>query len=100
MFGGDIAVDLGTANTIIHVKGEGVVLNEPSIVAKKVADEKIIGGECSAPGIISLIASCKNEDVKKKLDINMNSNILLIGCEGNADENLYNKLLSEGIKQI
>ena len=42
MFGGDIAVDLGTANTIIHVKGEGVVLNEPSIVAKKVADEKII----------------------------------------------------------
>ena len=50
------------------------------------ADEKIVGGECSAPGIISLIASCNNSDVKKKLDINMNSNILLIGCEGNADE--------------
>ena len=64
------------------------------------ADEKIIGGECSAPGIISLIASCENNDVKKKLDINMNSNILLIGCEGNADENLYDKLLSEGINQI
>ena len=66
----------------------------------KFADEKIVGGECSAPGIISLIASCNNSDVKKKLDINMNSNILLIGCEGNADENLYNKLLSEGINQI
>ena len=66
----------------------------------KFADEKIVGGECSAPGIISLIASCNNNDVKKKLDIGMNSNILLIGCEGNADENLYNKLLSEGIKQI
>ena len=66
----------------------------------KFADEKIIGGECSAPGVISLIASCNNNDVKKKLDINMNSNILLIGCEGNADENLYNKLLSEGINQI
>ncbi len=66
----------------------------------KFADEKIIGGECSAPGVISLIASCNNDDVKKKLDINMNSNILLIGCEGNADENLYNKLLSEGINQI
>ena len=66
----------------------------------KFADEKIVGGECSAPGVISLIASCNNNDVKKKLDINMNSNILLIGCEGNADENLYNKLLSEGIKQI
>ena len=66
----------------------------------KFADEKIVGGECSAPGVISLIASCNNDDVKKKLDIDMNSNILLIGCEGNADENLYNKLLSEGIKQI
>jgi len=42
IFGGDIAVDLGTANTIIHVKGEGIVLNEPSIVARKVADDKII----------------------------------------------------------
>ena len=34
------------------------------------------------------------------LDINVDSNILLIGCEGNADENLYNKLLSLGLNQI
>ena len=29
----DIAIDLGTANTLIWVKGKGIVLNEPSIVA-------------------------------------------------------------------
>ena len=29
----DIAIDLGTANTLIYVKGEGIVLNEPSVVA-------------------------------------------------------------------
>ncbi len=29
----DIAIDLGTANTLVVVKGEGVVLNEPSVVA-------------------------------------------------------------------
>lgn len=29
----DIAIDLGTANTLIHVKGKGIILNEPSIVA-------------------------------------------------------------------
>ena len=28
----DIAIDLGTANTLIWVKGKGIVLNEPSIV--------------------------------------------------------------------
>ena len=28
-----MAIDLGTANTLVYVKGEGVVLNEPSVVA-------------------------------------------------------------------
>jgi rod shape-determining protein MreB and related proteins len=32
-FSSDMAVDLGTANTIVYVKGKGVVLNEPSVVA-------------------------------------------------------------------
>ena len=31
--GKDMAMDLGTANTLIHIKGKGVVLNEPSVVA-------------------------------------------------------------------
>ena len=34
MFTRDMAIDLGTANTLVYVKGEGVVLNEPSVVAK------------------------------------------------------------------
>ena len=29
----DLAIDLGTANTLIYAKGQGVVLNEPSVVA-------------------------------------------------------------------
>lgn len=32
-FGSDVAIDLGTANTIVYVKGKGVLLNEPSMVA-------------------------------------------------------------------
>lgn len=32
-FSADIAIDLGTANTLIYVKGKGIVLNEPSVVA-------------------------------------------------------------------
>ncbi|PPR44866.1 MAG: Rod shape-determining protein MreB [Alphaproteobacteria bacterium MarineAlpha5_Bin8] len=34
MFSKDMAIDLGTANTLVYVKGEGIVLNEPSVVAK------------------------------------------------------------------
>src|ERR1700682_3487258 len=32
-FSKDLAIDLGTANTLIYVKGEGIVCNEPSVVA-------------------------------------------------------------------
>src|SRR4026208_2367071 len=38
-----IAVDLGTANTLIYVKGEGIVLNEPSVVAIDRESKKIKG---------------------------------------------------------
>jgi len=33
ILGADLAIDLGTANTLVHVRGKGVVLNEPSVVA-------------------------------------------------------------------
>ena len=38
--GRDIAIDLGTANTLIYVRGQGIVLNEPSVVALDVSDGK------------------------------------------------------------
>src|SRR5499427_10365478 len=38
-----IGVDLGTANTLIYVKGEGIVLNEPSVVAIDRESKKIKG---------------------------------------------------------
>ena len=33
VFSSDLAIDLGTANTLVYVKGKGIVLNEPSVVA-------------------------------------------------------------------
>ena len=41
-FSNDIGIDLGTANTLIYVKGEGIVLNEPSIVTRHIMTKKII----------------------------------------------------------
>ncbi|MCD6337390.1 MAG: rod shape-determining protein [Candidatus Marinimicrobia bacterium] len=38
----DIAIDLGTANTLIHMRGAGIVINEPSIVSKSTKTGKII----------------------------------------------------------
>jgi len=36
IFSSDLAIDLGTANTLVYVKGKGIVLNEPSVVAVSV----------------------------------------------------------------
>ena len=40
MLGRDMAVDLGTANTLIYVRGEGIVLAEPSVVAVNTRDQR------------------------------------------------------------
>ena len=40
LLGRDMAVDLGTANTLVYVRGRGIILNEPSVVAVDVKDGK------------------------------------------------------------
>lgn len=45
VFSNDMAIDLGTANTIVSVKGKGIIINEPSVVAvqrDKVGKDKIL----------------------------------------------------------
>ena len=59
----------------------------------ELSNEKIVGGECSTPGIISLVGLNNDADIKKKIGLNENSNVLLFGCEGDADEELYKRLL-------
>ena len=59
------------------------------------SEEKIIAGENSAPGVISLIVSCENNKIKEKLILNSNSNILIIGCEGDTDKEMYQKLINQ-----
>ncbi len=42
MFSNDLAIDLGTANTLIYVKGKGIVLSEPSMVAVKKGTNQVL----------------------------------------------------------
>ena len=59
------------------------------------SDKKIIAGENAAPGVISLIASCVDDKIKEKLKLNSKSNILVIGCEGDTDKEMYQKLINQ-----
>jgi rod shape-determining protein MreB and related proteins len=42
LFSNDIAIDLGTANTLVYVKGKGILVREPSVVAMSKSDRKVI----------------------------------------------------------
>ncbi len=63
------------------------------LASKSFSSKQIIGGECSTPGIISLISLCNNKKLKNILDLDEKSNVLIFGCEGDADKDLYKKLL-------
>jgi rod shape-determining protein MreB len=52
LFAPDIAIDLGTANTLVFVKGNGVVLSEPSVVAMDTKTEKVLAVGSAAKQMI------------------------------------------------
>jgi len=87
-------------NNCISITDEKIAQTVAMLKKKYFSEESIVGGECATPGIISLIAASEDKNIKDKLELNEKSNILLMGCEGNADEDLYNKLLDIGIKQL
>src|ERR1700751_5763567 len=65
--GRDMAVDLGTANTLVYVRGRGIVLNEPSVVALNTNTGKIVavGGQAKqmigrTPGSIVAVRPLKD----------------------------------------
>jgi rod shape-determining protein MreB len=49
MFSNDLSIDLGTANTLIYVRGQGIVLNEPSVVA--VRQDRLVGNSRSVAAV-------------------------------------------------
>ena len=66
LFSSDMAIDLGTAHTLVYVQGKGIVLNEPSVVAIEQQTNKIlaVGSEAKrmvgrTPGNISAIRPMK-----------------------------------------
>ena len=52
LLGRDMAVDLGTANTLVYVRGRGVVLNEPSVVAVNTQNQQVLAVGADAKRMI------------------------------------------------
>ena len=52
LFAPDVAIDLGTANTLVFVKGHGIVLSEPSVVAIARKTDKVVAVGSAAKSMI------------------------------------------------
>ena len=83
-----------SVNHCVTVSDKYIAKTVKSLANCEFSNEKIIGGECSTPGIISLAGLCSDSESKKEINLNKDSNVLLFGCEGDADEELYKKLLN------
>jgi len=86
-FSSDVGIDLGTANTLVFVRGAGIVLNEPSVVAVEVATGKVLAiGKAAkemlgrTPGEINAIRPLKDGVI--------------------ADFEITEKLLSDFIRRV
>ena len=53
MFRKEIGIDLGTVNVLVHVRGRGIVLQEPSVVAMSVDEDKIVAVGEDAKAMLS-----------------------------------------------
>ena len=54
---------------------------------------KIEAGECAVPGALALMAIAKDESLRSEFGIDQNSRVLLLGCEGATDPEIYRSLL-------
>ena len=88
------------SNCCVSISDKNIAKTIAGLKDKKFSNTSITGGECATPGIISLIAACNDKKIKNLLELDEKSNVLVMGCEGNADATLYNKLLSQGLKKI
>ena len=86
------------SNCCVSISDKGIAKTIAGLKDKKFSKTSITGGECAAPGVIALIGICNNIKAKKMINLSKKSNILVIGCEGNADVKLYKQLLSKGRK--
>jgi rod shape-determining protein MreB len=52
LLGGDLAIDLGTANTLVYARGRGIMLNEPSVVAVDISSNSVVAVGAEAKRMI------------------------------------------------
>ena len=89
-----------SANYCVTISDEAISSAVALLAEGRLSNKKIIAGECAVPGVIALIGAFNNKDYLNKFKLNSDSKVLLFGCEGLTDKEMYEKLLDDGLKKI
>lgn len=68
------------------------------LLATGYAGPKIEAGECGLPGVIALAGIMKDDELRKKTGLSASARVLVFGCEGATDLEIYNKIISGEIE--
>lgn len=100
-FSHDMGIDLGTANTLVHVKGKGIIIREPSVVAVDKANNEVlaIGAEAKqmigrTPGHIIAIRPMKDGVIA---DFDITQSMLKFLSKGNRQNSLVRPRIVVGV---
>jgi len=89
-----------SSNNCVTIPDDAISTVVAMLAEAQLSDKKIIAGECAVPGVIALISLFKSKEYLNKLNLNSDSKVLLFGCEGLTDKEMYKKLLDDGLKKI
>ena len=89
-----------SSNNCVTITDDAISIVVAMLAEAQLSDEKIIAGECAVPGIIALISLFKSKEYLDKLNLNSDSKVLLFGCEGLIEKEMYKKLVDNNKKKI
>ena len=89
-----------SAKYCITISDDAISSTVALLAEGRLSSEKIIAGECAVPGVIALIGAFNNKEYFNKLKLDQDSKVLVFGCEGLTDKEMYEKLLNDGLKKI
>ena len=73
---------------------DGPIPTGMRLLASGKAGPSIEAGECGLPGVVAAAAICKDDKLRDRIGIDSDARILVMGCEGATDKEIYQKIIS------
>lgn len=84
------------AQDFLAIEEQGVEAMMRLLASGDAGGGRIEAGESAVPGLVALVAACREPDLRGGLGLDATSRVLVFGCEGATDPDIYRKILAGG----